>query len=442
MMNSLARIIFLAKTKIAMSKLNKQYLEAEYDLKNRDVSKLNFERRKSLIDHAIQNSDFYKEKYKNHLSLGKGIIDEKDFCQLPVLTRTDLIGNFNKIKSVGLKSPDYRRASSSGSTGSPVTVLHDQRRPETPTRWRILNWWGVKPWENQAFIYRYERPIEKRFFNSIIWWPTRRIFFAAADFNEKKIEKFIRRFNRIKPALVQGYVDVVFEFALYLLDHDIEIEAPKMVWVTSAPLFEEQREIIEKAFGAPVCDQYGNTEILLIAAECRSQNGLHIMQDKVHVEFVDENNKPLPPNKTGKILLTDLTNYAFPLIRYEIGDEGKALDFSCSCGVRLPLMENVKGRQTKNIKTPSGLLIRGEHIMAMFNGYMKFFKEIQLYQKSDYSVCLYYVSRKASYGAEEASKMIELLRKRTRYEIQLEHKRVKKIKRYNVKTPLIVNEFT
>ncbi|MGY8914112.1 MAG: phenylacetate--CoA ligase family protein, partial [Flavobacteriales bacterium] len=151
--------------------------------------------------------------------------------------------------------------------------------------------------------------------------------------------------------------------------------------VTSAPLFEEQRELMQKAFGAPVCDQYGNTEIMLIAAECPKQKGLHIMQDTVHIEFVDENNQPVPPNTIGKILLTDLTNYAFPLIRYDIGDEGKYLEEPCSCGSPLPLMDNVRGRQALIIDTPSGLRIKGEHVMAMFNGYMKVFKEIQLIQE-------------------------------------------------------------
>uniref|UniRef100_UPI003592F96E phenylacetate--CoA ligase family protein n=1 Tax=Pricia sp. TaxID=2268138 RepID=UPI003592F96E len=345
----------------------------------------------------------------------------------------------DSIKADNVSASHYRKATTSGSTGFPVTTLQDRRHPETPIRWRILQWWGVKPWENQAFVYRYKRRFSERFRNKILWWPTRRIFLAAANPNAKQLNRFVRDFNRVKPTLLQGYVDVVFEFALFLLDNDLKIHPPKMVWVTSAPLFQEQRELMEKAFGAPVCDQYGNTEIPLIAAECPEQMGLHMMQDTVHVEFVDENNRPVPPNTTGKILLTDLTNYAFPLIRYEIGDEGRYMENACNCKIPLPLMDNVRGRRAVIIETPTGLSIRGEHIMAMFDGYMKVFKEIQLRQEADFSVCIYYVPRNLHKGLEEVEKMAELLRQRARSEINVRFEETQKIKRVNKKTPLIIS---
>eukprot|EP01089_Gocevia_fonbrunei_P008305 TRINITY_DN19971_c0_g1_i1.p1 TRINITY_DN19971_c0_g1~~TRINITY_DN19971_c0_g1_i1.p1 ORF type:complete len:168 (-),score=24.78 TRINITY_DN19971_c0_g1_i1:103-606(-) len=164
-----------------------------------------------------------------------------------------------------------------------------------------------------------------------------------------------------------------------------------------------------------------------------------MMQDTVHIEFVDDNNQPVQPNTIGKILLTDLTNYAFPLIRYEIGDEGKYKDHMCSCGRALPLMDNVRGRQSINIQTPSGLHIRGEHIMAMFEGFMKVFKEIQLRQESNYSVCIEYVPRKLNQGSVEADKMTKLLMQRARCEIAVECKEILKTQQVGMKTPLIIS---
>ncbi|SIS42677.1 phenylacetate-CoA ligase [Zobellia uliginosa] len=365
---------------------------------------------------------------------------KEDFLKLPHLTRSELSENFEDIKADNISKADYRKACTSGSTGKPITILHDLRHPETPIRWRILDFWGIEPWENQAFIYRYKRPLKKRIKNHLLWWPTKRIFLAAANFDTQKLNRFINDFNRIKPSLLQGYVDVVFEFALYLLDNNIKINPPKVVWVTSAPLFEEQRLLMEKAFGAPVCDQYGNTEIMLIAAECPEQNGLHIMEDTVHIEFVDKDNQPVPPNTTGKILLTDLTNHAFPLIRYEIGDEGKYLDYFCKCGRPLRLMDNVRGRQSVNIETPSGLRIRGEHLMIMFDKYIAAFKEIQLLQQPDYTVCIQYVPRTSDKEARDAvEEMVHLLKKRSRLEIEVTCKKVNRIKRTTTKTPLIVS---
>ncbi|TDT46730.1 phenylacetate-CoA ligase [Maribacter spongiicola] len=440
MQNKFSKLLFSIKTKILSPKIVGLYQKSNENLIQRDLDGLNFKKRQELFKHAIKYSDFYKKKYA-HLDFSNiELATNDDFLKIPPLTRDELRLNFEDIKSSNVNLNKCRKASTSGSTGPSVSVLHDKRHPETPIRWRILNWWGIEPWENQAFIYRFKKPLWERIANSIMWWPTKRVFLAAANPSSKQLATFVKTFNKIKPTLLQGYVDVVFEFALYLLDNKIKIHPPKMVWVTSAPLFEEQRQLMEKAFGAPVCDQYGNTEIMLIAAECPEQNGLHIMQDTVHIEFVDANNQPVPANTSGKVLLTDLTNFAFPLIRYEIGDEGKYLDRKCACGRSLPLMDNIKGRQSKQIVTPSGLQIKGEHLMAMFDGHMKLFREIQLQQQQDYSVCIFYVPRKAEKTGVEIDAMVHLLKQRARFEITVRHEKVEHVTRVGKKSPFIISD--
>ena len=440
MRNSFSKLIFSLKTKILNPRLAGLYKQTAKIVKENNLENYNFKKRQELFNHAIKHSSFYKQKYGHLDSFNNKLQTETDFLKLPPLTREEIRLNFESIKVVNVNKNQFRKASTSGSTGPSVSILHDRRHPETPIRWRILEWWGIEPWENQAFIYRFKKPFWERITNTLMWWPTKRVFLAAANPSKKQLEKFVTEFNNIKPTLLQGYVDIVFEFALYLIDNNIKIHPPKMVWVTSAPLFEAQRELMEKAFGAPVCDQYGNTEIMLIAAECPEQNGLHMMQDTVHIEFVDANNQPVPSNTSGRILLTDLTNYAFPLIRYEIGDEGKYLNKKCSCGKPFPLMENVHGRRAIHIQTPSGLNIKGEHLMAMFNGYMKHFKEIQLHQGLDYAVCIKYVPRAQFTHVEEIKNMAHLLTERSRKEIKVSTERVERVQQIGKKFPLIISD--
>lgn len=438
--NRVSKSLFILKTKLFFPRLHKLHKKAKEHLQYEDLKSYNFSERQRLISHSLKNCRFYQEKYKELVFLKQGLQSQEDFLKIPPLTREELRKNFKTIKSVKAKPWHYEKFKTSGSTSAPVTIFHDKRHPETPIRWRILDWWGIDPWENQAFIYRFKKPFLDRARKHLIWWPTQRVFLAAANLTQNKLDGFIKRFNKIKPALLQGYVDVVYEFALYILDNDISLHPPKMVWVTSAPLFEEHRRIMEKAFKAPVCDQYGNTEILLIAAESPNQNGLHIMQDTVYIEFVDKQNQPVPPNTMGKILLTDLTNYAFPLIRYEIGDEGKYLDRKDGSKINLDLMENVKGRQAYVIKTPSGLSIKGDHLLAMFNDYMKPIKAIQLIQNDDYSVIIKYIPRKTGGGKEEIQTMIGLLKSRTRNEIPINQESSLNLEQRNVKTPLIISK--
>jgi phenylacetate-CoA ligase len=75
--------------------------------------------------------------------------------------------------------------------------------------------------------------------------------------------------------------------------------------------------------------------------------------DSVLVEFVrDEEN--VAAGEDGEIVITNLFNYAMPLIRYRLGDIGSLRAEECSCGRTLPLMQGLKGRCNDFIILPDG----------------------------------------------------------------------------------------
>lgn len=435
------RLIFELKTKILKPKIYGNFQKAKKDLYSNKINELNFKRRKQIVSYAYANSIFYKEKYKDfdgQLNLTK----EDDFLKLPPVTRDDLANNFEKFITKNPRSKKHKKVTSSGSTGRPVSVLQDPDFPYTTLQWRILDWWGIEPYENQAFIYRYERPKLQSWANAVLWWPTQRTFLAGAKMDLENARTFANKINKIKPALLQGYVDVVYEFALFVLDNGLKIHSPKMVWVTSAPLFDNQRKLMEKAFGAPVCDQYGNTEVFTIAAECPEKKGLHIMHDAVHVEFVDNDNHPVPIGRSGKILVTDLRNRLFPLIRYETGDRGRRSTDLCNCEIPLPLMDNVRGRQSITLKTPSGLSVRGEHLALLFEKHMKDIRQIQLIQNKDYSVAFCYVTDNMDTIDDEVELILGDLKTKTRGEIQIDATLVAEVQHKGNKSPLIISQIS
>ena len=100
-----------------------------------------------------------------------------------------------------------------------------------------------------------------------------------------------------------------------------------------------------------------------MAAECPEQTGYHIMSPNVILEFIRDN-QPVSLGEMGKIVVTDLHNYAMPFIRYENGDLGMPSDEKCPCGRGMPLMKGVVGRVTdilvigdKFISSPSLTLL-------------------------------------------------------------------------------------
>lgn len=440
MSNDFKHIIFYLKTEFLNPRLKALFLENEKNQFSNNLLELNFKKRKELISYAYNHSNFYRNKYQSYGITPNSIQTENDFLRIPIVKRDDIKNNFYGFISDNVDKKHYYKSTTGGSTGSPISVLHDKRYPLVGVQRRVLNWWGVKSYQNAAFIYRTRFEGFKKTMNDLMWWPTKRIFLDASAMNKKSMSHFAELFNRVKPKLLQGYVGAVYEFALFVLDNHLQLETPLAVWVTSAPLTQQQRSIMQDAFQAPVYDQYGTCEIMWLAAECREKNGLHFMSDIRHIEFVDENNEPVPPNTWGRILLTDLQNHVFPLIRYEIGDYGRSLDFECKCGIKLPLMDNVRGRQTDVIKTPSGIIISGEYLTTIFDSFPDSIREFQLVQSKDYAIQLLYIPNKNKDAKEVISAVLNNLRTRTKNEVQVSAKQVDIIAHFKGKTQYIISE--
>ena len=113
-----------------------------------------------------------------------------------------------------------------------------------------------------------------------------------------------------------------------------------------------------------------------------------MFQDAKHIEFVNDQNMLCSPEQYGRILVTDLYNEVFPLIRYEIGDIGRSLSHKCKCGINLPLMDSVKGRISEIVKLKDGTSISGEYLTTIFDNYTDSVSAFQIWQKSNYDIAI------------------------------------------------------
>lgn len=111
-----------------------------------------------------------------------------------------------------------------------------------------------------------------------------------------------------------------------------------------------------------------------------------MFQDVVRIEFLNENNTPVPTGQFGSVAITDLQNRYFPLIRYLNNDRGRGLSESCSCGRTLPLMDKVKGRVSDNLRLPDGTIVSGEYLTTLFDEEPEVAHRFQVVQRRDYSV--------------------------------------------------------
>lgn len=396
--------------------LRNQYLSRD------ELEYRSWNRTKALLQYAYEKVPYYKKRFDSIGLHPNDIAHPDDYCQVPVLRRKDLQEHFEDLVSVDARRGSLRLVTTGGSTGEPVKVYHEKRVVRAAMGWRMLSWWGLPPDCNWASVYRdTSMNWQSRLLNQVIWWPTRRILLNATSFNESDIKQFIKEFLRVKPPLLHGYVGAICYLADYLLERGIELPIPKAVWVTSAPLTRVQERLIEKAFRAPVYDQYGCCEVYWVAAQCPAKKGLHIFHDIRRIDFLDEQNMCCPPGNLGKIAITDLENYVFPLIRYLNGDVGRALPGNCTCGVSLPLMDQVRGRISDTLKLPNGLCISGEYLTTIFDDHPDAVKQFQVHQRVDYSVTICVVPNNECRDLEQILiKVRDNLRKEVNNQISVE----------------------
>lgn len=393
--------------------------------------------RRKLVRFAFQTIRFYRDSYRAvDFELGD-MAHEGWFENLPIVTKKDVREHFEDF--IDQRKRSFLRVSTTGgSTGTPVKVGYDSRVPEEVYSWRLQNWFGVNPWDDHAYVWRDTRSSWlARFKNAAMWWPTRHLKMDATFITDEGISDFIRKYNRLRPTLLQGYVGAITQLAQFVSDKKLVVHVPKFVWTTSAPLPDSQRKLIGEAFHAPVCDQYGSCEIRWIAAQCPECGGLHVNTEHVHIEFVDNGNKPVANGEYGRTLLTNLEDTVFPLIRYENGDRGRWLNGQCPCGRTLPMIDSVKGRESESFVLPSGKTINGEFLTTIFDSDPDLVSGFRVVQHKDMSITIEYIPTGDEQGV---IRLIQAFAAKIGDDVRVDSKRVSTIPHDRGKLRFVVKE--
>ncbi len=419
-------------------------------VRNQHISKtqleaLNWDKTRSLLDYAYQHVPYYREKFSRIGLSPSDITRPEHYSQVPVLTRDDLRASFDELVSDEAAINDLRKVSTGGSTGKPVDVYHQKNVVRAAMGWRMLQWWGLAPHVNAAYVYRdVGKSLLSDLADKICWWPTKRILLDIASIDEKSIEGFFQKFRYIKPELIHAYVGSLDYLAAYMLEKGITLPIPRAIWVTASPVTAAQERRIQKAFGAPVYDQYGCCEVYWVSAQCPKKEGLHIFSDVRKVEFLaDDDNSEVPAGHVGRIAITDIENKYFPLIRYLNGDRGKALPGKCSCGINLPLMDKIRGRISDTILLPDGTVVGGDYLATIFFDNKDAIFQFQVRQRKDYSIDIIIVPNTACAGYEKILESVRVrLLAKLKHTVPIRVKQVSRIQNKGGKILFVKSELS
>ena len=113
------------------------------------------------------------------------------------------------------------------------------------------------------------------------------------------------------------------------------------------------REDVAGFFGARMADSYSSQEIGYLTLECPDAPYHHVMAETVIVELLRDDGTVCEPGELGRVVVTDLHNFATPMIRYELGDYAEAGP-PCPCGRGLPTISRIVGRERNLLHLPDG----------------------------------------------------------------------------------------
>ncbi len=176
---------------------------------------------------------------------------------------------------------------------------------------------------------------------------------SAGAASEETLEKFYRIAESFKPRFLKAFPNALDRFAEYIRSNNYSAPRIRAIISTGEALHLFHEKKFREVFGAPTFNMYGSREVGNTACECELRRGLHIAMETSVVEFINKG-KPAPHGTEGEIIVTDLTNYGFPLIRYALEDHGCSLAENCSCGRTLPLMSSGVGRLMDRYVAPDG----------------------------------------------------------------------------------------
>ena len=327
-----------------------QTLESLRRLPQRDFISWQNQQKWAIFNHHFAQTEWYKHKMAGPPEI---------WSDIPILQKKDYQHSISALLSSSFHPGQVYIGSTSGSSGHPFFYAKDKFC-------HALTWVKVEQLYRQYGIDF--NALQARFYGIPLDWKgwlketlkdyiSRRRRFPVFDLSDEVLNTWKNRFRKLPFDYLYGYTSSLVYFARFLIQRKENLKticpSLKVCIVTSEACTAEDREILETGFGIPVVNEYGASELSIIAFEM-PDDAWAITEDLVFVEVVDEDGNPVPDGSPGRILCTALFNKAMPIIRYEIGDIG-AIDHKDGKARLIELL----GRVNDFARLPSGKVSPG-----------------------------------------------------------------------------------
>lgn len=341
---------------------------ARLDWRRDQIERHQTQRLRSLLTYARARSPFHARRLAG---LNPSLATVADLASLPVMTKQDAQDRWDTIVTIpdldrrgaehilaqqhwfSYTAGDEQIFSSGGSSGVRGVYVWDWQFFITAAclAWRTqTREQRLTPTTGPALLAVLEAGVPPHASTPLFDVPTTAsmqtvVIEAGAPFDD-----VLAAVAAAQPTHLVGYPSVVARLARATLSGALAI-SPVRVSTNSEPLLDDDREAIREAWDCPLHNLWGSTEIGVHAVSCCHGPGLHVCEDEVILERVDDSGTAVGPGEPAtRTLVTGLANRAFPFIRYDLGDLVTFLSGKCACGSEYARVADVAGRRDDDFR--------------------------------------------------------------------------------------------
>ncbi|MCI0401959.1 MAG: hypothetical protein L0212_00365 [Acidobacteria bacterium] len=333
-----------------------------------EIQEIRWQKLQRLLADAAREVPYYQKVFREHGLDVSQVRSLEDVKRIPLLTKVHIQQNLNSLLARGTDRSALVPKSSSGSSGTPTTVYLDHERATRSWAWNTRhNRWAGLDWGSKvASMWGQPAKTQPSSVHAGGWWndrlegarqtlaaQARELHLNPYGYSPADLDRFAHDLAAFQPDILLGYANSLCALARHVEDNRIPGIRPRGIIPGGEVLTSEARTRLESVFGCKVFQRYGTREVDIIASECE-RGGLHLNDDHLLIELVPE-----PDTGAARVVVTDLHNFAMPLIRYDLEDMATPGAETCPCGRGLSLLGPIVGRTAEVFRSRSGYSVGG-----------------------------------------------------------------------------------
>lgn len=336
------------------------------------------ERLRLLVKQAATNVPYYRDLFTKIGLSHKDIQSKEDLYKIPIVDKSIMREEgLERFTAIGFPKKGRVLQRSGGSTGEPISFYTTKEENSMNLAAKLQTWYntGYRLGDRYVKIANCERTNWKKKLQD---FTNNSLLIPFSNVEEKDLRATLEKIENSKPLYIRSYPLPLYLLAQYKKRCNDFHHCPKYIFTTGSTLSEDYRETIENAFGCKIIDSYsceGNANV----SQSPQCDYYHVSEEFGITEVLDKDNNPVT-NGIGRVVSTDLWNFAHPFLRYDTQDLVEVCEEPCPCGNPRKMIKRIMGRECESFLQSNGKYFTVHDLTGFLKKYDNINEAIDAYQ--------------------------------------------------------------